>query len=342
MLQRVKLYSDRRGAVIALTAPHGHGKTTLARWIYDTLSLQQHEAVFLTLYKPENNAGWLLPRLCEFFGIALGSFQATQNDIVQDIAVHIEEIQEEGRQLTLIIDEADKIQTNDAFAEIHALTSIHSAIETCINIILIGGNELIRKLEGYPPLMSRMVFHAHYDPLTMEETDAYIDYRLDGAQLGRQTITNEARLAIASLSGGIYSMINTLGDNSLVEAYLCQKRLVDQEMVEKAASFLNLSAQKGRRFSTAPSSEPQARRGGKEAPASIAVREEANVGMAGPGPSLQQRSTKETKGNPQAAQSAAKTQLKAPSGEPAIKETAGEKKSGTLTSLFYKDKDDGS
>ena len=340
ILQRVKLYSDRRGAVISLTAPHGHGKTTMARWIYDSLSLQQHEAIFLTLYKPENNAGWLLPRLCEFFGITMGTFQATQSDIVEDIAAHVEEIQEEGRQLTLIIDEADKIQTNDAFAEIHALVSIHSAIETCINVILIGGNELTRRLEASPAIMSRLVFHAHYDPLTLEETDAYLNYRLDGAQLEHHVITPDARRAIAGLSGGIYGLINTLGDNSLVECYLSGKRIVDQEMVEKAASFLNLAVQKGKRIMGTSVGDSTNLGRPKESPGSSGGQDEAAIAPSSP-LKPKEKTNKESKGTHTTAHVGAKAAPKGLSNNEASgKEPVQEKKNGALSSLFYKDKDD--
>ena len=331
MLQRLKLYSDRRGALIVLTAPHGHGKTTIARWIYDTLSLQQHEAVFLTLFKPEPAAGWLLPRLCEFFGVASSSYQAAPSDIVQDIAGHIEEIKEEGRQLTLIIDEADKIQTIDAFAEIHALTSIHTGIDTCINIMLIGNSELARRIENSPPLMSRLVFQAHFDPLTPEETDAYIDYRLDAAHLDRRIMTSEARQAIANLGGGVFSMINTLGDNSLVEAYLGQKRTIDGEIVEKAASFLSLAAQKGRKFAAQQNSESVVRRAGKETSA---------LASGGGARSVEKTGSDGKENQFKVHEGGAVDAKESPSAE--VRNNAAEKKNVTLTSLFYKDKDKGS
>jgi general secretion pathway protein A len=80
----------------------------------------------------------------------------------------------------------------------------------------------------------------HLSPLSERETKEYIDQRLRIAGARTPVFTEGAMKEIAKRSGGIPRLINILCDNSLLNGFAQDKKVVDKKSVKEAAKDLRL------------------------------------------------------------------------------------------------------
>jgi hypothetical protein len=128
--------------------------------------------------------------------------------------------------------------------EIRLLTNLETASEKLLQIVLAGQPELSVKLNSpdLRQLKQRIGLRCNLDPLTMEETREYIDTRLEIAGLSQQQIFSEPTIAeIYRLSGGIPRLINTICDNSLLNAYASDSKTVGMDIIQEVSGDLELS-----------------------------------------------------------------------------------------------------
>jgi type II secretory pathway predicted ATPase ExeA len=245
--KRVQLYCERKGSLIAVTAPAGHGKTTFAKWLYTSLDIERHEVLLLSLYKTENRAGWLLPRIAEFLGVYDAVLPPSMPELIKSVGDALAELVAESKQLTIIIDEANKLTTLESFDEVHALISAQCSIDVGINIILLGTPDLSETLKKLSSINNRVILQATYDLLSYEETVQYIAFRMQKAGLEAAVFTAEAVKRIWDYSEGNYSLINSICDNAMLECFFMRVKEIPAEVIDQAIEFI--PALEGRRRS---------------------------------------------------------------------------------------------
>lgn len=125
-----------------------------------------------------------------------------------------------GRRCVLIIDEAQNL-TPDTLEELRMLSNINSGGDLLFQVVLTGQPELLGTLNR-PDLRQfaqRITVSYKLEPLTGEETHAYIEHRLRAASGNQQVFPPEARDAVYALSNGVPRLINSLCDMALVYAF---------------------------------------------------------------------------------------------------------------------------
>ena len=80
----------------------------------------------------------------------------------------------------------------------------------------------------------------HLKPLSEKETNEYIQKRLQIAGAKGPLFTNGAVREVYRSSGGIPRLINILCDNSLLNGYSSDQRVIDTKLVKEAARDLSL------------------------------------------------------------------------------------------------------
>jgi hypothetical protein len=112
-----------------------------------------------------------------------------------------------------------------------------------MQIILSGQPQLATKLAG-PSLLQfrqRIAILSRLEPFGIEETDRYINHRLQVAGYeGDPLFTSDARAMIAARSGGIPRNINNLCFNALTLGCAVGRKKVDGGIVLEAASDLDV------------------------------------------------------------------------------------------------------
>lgn len=220
---------SRRG-FIEITGEIGAGKTTLCRTLLKEIQGKAHTAL---IFNPKLSELELLQTTVEDFGITPKGkrrkdyFDALNRFLLQEL--------EKGMNAVLIIDEAQNL-TPRALEQIRLLSNLETTREKLLQIILVGQPEL-RDLLGRPDLVQlrqRITNRYHLTALNREETEKYINHRLQVAGSEGQFFTSEAIDRIYERSNGIPRLINVLADRALLGAYVKGSGIVEVAIIEEA------------------------------------------------------------------------------------------------------------
>jgi len=121
----------------------------------------------------------------------------------------------------LIIDEAQNLSV-DVLEEVRLLTNLEDPKSKMLQVILAGQPELEGKLmrTDLRQLRQRIAVSARLEPLSLEDTAAYITFRLEHAGCTTKNLFSKAAVdAIWTASKGSPRTINVLCDHSLVNAF---------------------------------------------------------------------------------------------------------------------------
>ena len=150
-----------------------------------------------------------------------------------------------GRKFVIVIDEAQNL--SDAVLErVRLLTNFETSQGKLMQIVLSGQPQLADKLmqPSLVQLRQRISTICRIDPLSAEETVAYIDYRLKQAGYdGEPLFTKDALKLITEASQGTPRTINNLCFNALSLCCALKSKQVDGSMVAEVIADLQLTPQ---------------------------------------------------------------------------------------------------
>ena len=230
-------FYNNRG-FIAMIAPPGMGKTTLLnRFLEDTRDTAR--SVFLfdihAECEPREFVGYVLRE----FGIAPAQSSFEMHRQLSDALVKETAA---GRKCVVVIDEAQNL--SDAVLErVRLLTNFETSQGKLLQIILSGQPQLTEKLmqASLVQLRQRVSTACSLEPLSVDETEAYIDYRIKQAGYsGESLFTKYAIRLIAQASNGTPRTINNLCFNALSMCCELNSKQVDGSMVSKVVAKLQL------------------------------------------------------------------------------------------------------
>ena len=174
-----------RKGFIVLTGEVGTGKTTMLEVLRDYLDSQRIEFAFLFNSR-------LTPD--QFFEMMAYDFdlkcnRKSKTEVLFALDTLLVEQTQRGRTCVLIVDEAHNLEW-DVLEEIRLLGNLENRQGKLLQIILSGQPELDRKLDGTDlrQLKQRIVLRCSLNPLTPEESMAYIETRLARAGMPNQSV----------------------------------------------------------------------------------------------------------------------------------------------------------
>ncbi len=133
----------------------------------------------------------LLSSICDELGARYIDDQPTLKTLTDALYNRLLENHMDGKKTVLLIDEAQSL-SREALEQIRLLTNLETNTEKLLNIILVGQPELNELLSqpSLRQLAQRITARYHLEPLTLDETRAYIDHRLQvaGLEEGRTLI----------------------------------------------------------------------------------------------------------------------------------------------------------
>ena len=230
-------FYNNRG-FIAMIAPPGMGKTTLLyRFLEDTRDTAR--SVFLFDIDAECEPREFVRYILREFGIAPAQ---SSFEMHRQLSEALIKETAEGRKCVIVIDEAQNL--SDAVLErVRLLTNFEMSQGKLLQIILSGQPQLTEKLmqASLVQLRQRVSTACSLEPLSVDETEAYIDYRLKQAGYsGDSLFTKYAVRLIAQASNGTPRTINNLCFNALTLCCALNSKQVDGSMVSKVVAKLQL------------------------------------------------------------------------------------------------------
>jgi len=183
---------------------------------------------------------WILSRICLQLGVKNPDISPLK--MLKQLYERLLQIEKEGRKAVVLIDEAQMLQTRELMEEFRGLLNLEIPDKKLLNIVFFGlpGLDDVMKLDE--PLAQRVAFKYTLKPLSSDETEAYINYRLKVAGCGKSPIVEEALPRIQKFSGGVPRLINTICDNALFETFLRRGQEITPRIISNVAEDLGLTA----------------------------------------------------------------------------------------------------
>jgi type II secretory pathway predicted ATPase ExeA len=233
-------FHNNRGFT-AMIAPPGMGKTTLLRRFLEDIR-ESARTVFLFDVDSDCEPRDFLAYILRDIGIIPGG---SSSEMHEQLSMALVKETRAGRKFVIVIDEAQNL--SDAVLErVRLLTNFETSSGKLLQIVLSGQPQLSDKLmqASLVQLRQRVSTVCHIDPLSAEETIAYIDFRLKQAGYsGQQLFTDDALTLIWEASRGTPRIINNLSFNSLSLCRALNKKQVDVSMLSEVIADLQLTPQ---------------------------------------------------------------------------------------------------
>jgi general secretion pathway protein A len=212
---------------IVITGGVGTGKTLLVRNLFSELDARRVLAAQLvnTQVEPED----MLRMVCASFGLeheAIG-----KAILLQRLQTFARARHGEGKRVLLVVDEAQNLPPRSV-EELRMLSNFQVANRSLFQSFLLGQEEFRQTLRApdLEQMRQRVIASCHLDPLDLEDTRHYIEYRL--TQVGWQgdpVLTAEVYAGVHAFTNGVPRRINNLCDRLLLFGGLEERHQLDQE-----------------------------------------------------------------------------------------------------------------
>jgi general secretion pathway protein A len=240
---------DNKGFLL-LTGDVGTGKTTLINTLIASL---ENDVIYASVPDPR------LEKI-DFFNYIAASFGIegevnTKGKFLIKFSAFLNEAYKKNKKVLLIIDES-QLLTQDALEEIRLLSNIVIPDNHLLNIFFVGQNEfneIITRPENRA-VAQRITLNYYIEPLSLEETDKYIQHRLKISGSAEQLFQPAAIREIYSYSGGFPRRINIICDHCLLTGYAKEKKTIDGSIVQDCARELQIPEYKRKK---APTPRPE-------------------------------------------------------------------------------------
>jgi len=223
------------GGFVQLTGEVGTGKTTVIRSL---LARKPEQAEIALIINPRLDAAQFLQAICEELGIVLQSGAVGNlKELIDLLNRHLLAAHAAGRRVVLIVDEAQNLAP-EVLEQVRLLTNLETETQKLLQIILIGQPELRAMLDrnDLRQLAQRITGRYHLEPLSREESAAYLRHRLRIAGATQEIFTRGAMLELYRATGGVPRLLNVVGDRALLGGYTEDRHVVNAALVRRAAS----------------------------------------------------------------------------------------------------------
>jgi len=225
---------DQKGFLL-VSGDVGTGKTTLINALLESI---EKDTLVANITDPALD-------LIEFFNFVALSFNIPEKfdskiDFIVYFSQFLKKVYSENRSVLLIIDEVHSL-SKEVLEHIRLLSNIELPEEKLINIFFVGQNEIHQTL-ALPEcraLRQRISLVYQIEPLSENETLAYIKHRLKVAGTEKNIFTQNAVQEIYHFSKGYPRLINTICDHALLTGYARNFKKITPDVIQECAQQFN-------------------------------------------------------------------------------------------------------
>ncbi len=216
---------------IQLTGDIGSGKTTMLKTL---LKRNKNKINSAFIVNPKATFEQLFRMILYQFSVIELEVHYTKDVLLSKFSNYLIEQSRKNCPVVIILDEAQNIDIS-VLEEIRMLSNLETEKKKLVQMIFVGQPELreILLLPKFKQLKQRISVAYHMIPLGRDDTEAYINHRLEVAGAGDRLIFTECACnEIYSYSNGVPRLINIACDATLLAGYVDEKEVLDENIVK--------------------------------------------------------------------------------------------------------------
>ena len=222
---------------IVITGEIGAGKTTIVRNLFE--QIDRSKLVAAQLVSTQLDAEDMLRSVAVAFGLPVKAGDKAMQ--LASLEAFLCQLAIENKRALLVIDEAQNL-TPRAVEELRMLSNFQLEDKALLQSFLVGQPELRAMMQSprMQQLRQRVIASCHLGPLDRDETQAYIEHRLQHVGWnGDPSFAPACFEVIHTVTGGIPRRINTLCNRLLLAGFLGEKHQLDVPDVHAIAREIN-------------------------------------------------------------------------------------------------------
>lgn len=235
-LAKCQYIVSQKGGLAVIYGDIGTGKTTIARRLFQVLREDSQLDVAMLVTPDLKTDTAFLRRVMAEFSVQPKRSHALSIAEFQNFAT---QAFTKDKNLVLLVDEAQQM-TPRMMEVIRIFLNFESDNAKFIQVVLLGQNELATTLDKMPAIKSRVTMFGALSSLTKEDMEAMIDFRWKAAGGSQHPFTADAITALYELSRGLPREVNKLCNESVLRAFVNDKKEVTADMVRGAARELRM------------------------------------------------------------------------------------------------------
>lgn len=215
---KIRIGIEDRHALILLAGDSGTGKTVVSQVALRSLEQTSVCPVFIFVY-PGLGRGALLAAILK--ELEVDNVGRATSDRLRQLQEKALALHARKRRLVIVIDEAHFLKA-DALHLLRTLSNLETEEEKLVTVLLIGEASLVRRLNGpsYAALRGRITFSLELAPLTLEETEQYVKYRLLKCRMDSGLVPSGTYPVLHARTNGVPREINKLLYKALLDTAL--------------------------------------------------------------------------------------------------------------------------
>ena len=236
-LAKCQYIVNQKGGLAVIYGDIGTGKTTIARRLFQLLKQDSRQEVAMLITPDLKTDTAFLRRVMAEYNVQPKRSHALSVAEFQNFTT---QAFLKDKNLVLLVDEAQQM-TPQMMEVVRIFLNFESDNAKFLQVVLLGQNELASILDKMPAIKSRVAMFGALSSLTKDDMEAIIDFRWKAAGGAQHPFTPDALTALYELSRGLPREINKMCNESLIRAFVRDKREVMFDMVRDAAHELRMA-----------------------------------------------------------------------------------------------------